>query len=157
MASKRKFPPSRHSIPSPSNRFLEFVVVTRPIPKARPRLSRHGAYTPQRTLDYESLIQLAAQAAMASSQLPLFDEPVRVVLTLTFAGRDGTMPTAPGDGDADNLAKSVLDAMNGTVFADDRLVVSLTVNKTCGTTDGVRVRVETFAANTDINELFDAA
>ncbi|MBB3175391.1 Holliday junction resolvase RusA-like endonuclease [Endobacter medicaginis] len=155
--AQRRYPPSRHPVPFPSNRVLEFAIATRPIPKARPRLGRGRTYTPQRTLDYESLIQLAAQAAMARSQLPLFDEPVRVVLSLQFAGRDGTLPTAPGDGDADNLAKSILDAMNSVVWTDDRLVVSLSVSKSCGDADQVRVRVETFAANADINELFDAA
>ena len=45
-------------------------------------------------------------------------------------------------GDIDNHAKAVLDAMNGVVFSDDKLVVSLNVRKEKNAREGVDISVE---------------
>ena len=139
------FPPSRHRIETVAdNRFLAFSVATRPIPKGRPRLSRFRVYTPQRTLDYESVISQAAADAMAEAGLDAFCGPVRLQLTFVFAGKSGTVPTAQRDGDVDNLSKSVLDAMNGVVFLDDRQVVAMRAEKRCSEADAVHVVVQPY-------------
>jgi Holliday junction resolvase RusA-like endonuclease len=47
-------------------------------------------------------------------------------------------------GDVDNLLKSVLDAMNGVVFVDDKQVVSATVTKRYGEDNCVICEVVSF-------------
>jgi Holliday junction resolvase RusA-like endonuclease len=94
------------------------------------RMSR--TYTPKNTADYESLVRAAAMVEMAKARLQLFECPVETDLHFVFKGDGETWPTALGDGDADNLEKAVLDALNGVVFKDDRLVVRSTRSKSCG-------------------------
>jgi Holliday junction resolvase RusA-like endonuclease len=43
--------------------------------------------------------------------------------------------------DADNIAKAVLDGLNGTVWVDDKQVVCLTVKKRYGTSDRTNVLI----------------
>lgn len=44
--------------------------------------------------------------------------------------------------DADNIAKAVLDGLNGVAFVDDSQVVALMVKKTYGLTPKVKVRIK---------------
>lgn len=60
--------------------------------------------------------------------------------------KDGTLrkgarvcPTGARDGDVDNLAKAVLDALHGIVYEDDAAVVKLTVSKVWNQDSGVYV------------------
>lgn len=96
-------------------------------------------YTPQGTADYEKLVAYAANAAMAG-KTP-FACAVETEIVLVLAGDEGVWPTSRLDGDADNLEKAVLDAMNGIVFIDDSLVVRSFREKICGPEPEVRVTV----------------
>lgn len=96
-------------------------------------------YTPKATADYEGLLSHAARAAMRGR--PPMECPVETDIFLQLAGDPSVWPTSRLDGDADNLEKAVLDAMNGIVFADDRLVVRSVREKACGPDALVRVRV----------------
>lgn len=98
-------------------------------------------YTPKNTADYEDLIKTYATVAMAEAKLKPFTCPVKTHVHVVFAGDPGTWPTSPGDGDADNLEKAVLDALNGIVYADDRLVVTSFRSKSCGPKPLLVVRV----------------
>lgn len=147
---------------------VEFVVALPhdPRPKARPRtvaseaglraafLASRGSvesfmrlaagrtsrtFTPKSTADYERLVADAARAAMGSRQ-PL-SCPVETDILLVLEGEEGVWPTSRLDGDADNLEKAVLDALNGVVFADDRLVVRSYREKRCGAAPQVVVKV----------------
>ena len=44
--------------------------------------------------------------------------------------------------DADNLAKAILDALNGVAYPDDAQIVTLTVRKRYGEADMVHVLIE---------------
>ena len=44
--------------------------------------------------------------------------------------------------DADNLAKAILDALNGVAYPDDAQIVKLTVRKRYGEADMVHVLIE---------------
>ena len=101
-------------------------------------------YTPKATADYEALVKASAAAAMAG-RAP-FSCAVETRVTLVLKGDPGTWPTSRLDGDADNLEKAVLDAMNGIVFADDRLVVRSWREKECGEEPSLRVEVRPAAA-----------
>ena len=103
--------------------------------KARPRVTRAGiTYTPKETVQYENLVKLCFREAAAS------DKPVRAQLEVyheipksTSKSRQGAMlldriyPTKKPD--ADNIAKIVLDSLNGIAYKDDSQVVELIVNK----------------------------
>ena len=96
-------------------------------------------YTPQSTLDYERLVADHAKIAMAGKAM--FYCPVETSLIFVLKGEDDIWPTSRLDGDADNLEKSVLDALNGIVFEDDKLVVKSIREKRCGAEPCVHIRI----------------
>ena len=109
--------------------------------KARPRVTRAGiTYTPKETAQYENLVKLCFREAAAAQEVELFEKPVRAQLEVyyeipmsTTKSRRGAMmmdrlyPTKKPD--ADNIAKIVLDSLNGIAYKDDSQVVELMVNK----------------------------
>lgn len=118
---------------------IHFEVEGQPVGKARPRITRQGrAYTPAKTLDAEEKIRDRARQMMGPWE-PITG-PVYAWLHFhmevpkswpkkkredALAGR--IWPA--GKPDADNLAKTVLDACNEVIFQDDGQVVELTVHK----------------------------
>lgn len=117
-----------------------------PIGKARPRVTRAGrTYTPARTAEHEDRIRKEAAAVasmrspdgspMAPMQGPLICNIVcQMPIPKSWpkarredAQRFGRWHT--GKPDADNLAKAVLDALNGILYEDDSQVVMLAVTK----------------------------
>lgn len=117
-----------------------FEVLGKPQGKGRPRFSTvngHAiAYTPAATKDYENAIRTVYQSQCGEK----FDGPVSVVITADFDIPKSTKasdkeamlkgwisPTKKPD--ADNIAKIVLDALNGIAYNDDAQVVELTVRK----------------------------
>lgn len=122
--------------------------------KGRPRAFRRGAhvgmYTDAKTASYENLVKLAASEVMDGSPLEC---AVNVSIWIkcqipqswskkkSAAALSGDlMPT--GKPDLDNVAKAILDAMNGIVFVDDKQVVHLTVSKSYGVEPCAIVKVE---------------
>lgn len=122
---------------------LLFRVNGIPQGKARPRFTKGGrAYTPAKTRRYEEAVREAALLAAQVQGFVKYDEgtPLEACITAWFpvpaswpkkkraAALSGALyPT--GKPDADNIAKAVLDAVNGIAFHDDRQIVSLTVRK----------------------------
>lgn len=100
---------------------VEFVVPGTPVSKARPRVvlrrGRVRTFTPATTRSYERTVALLAQAAGARPT----KSPVRVHLRIY-------LPNARRV-DIDNLAKAILDGLNGVAFADDSQVCDLRVEK----------------------------
>lgn len=128
---------------------ITFTIPGEPIAKGRPRLTTVNgfarAYTPKKTANYEVLVALAAQGA----NCPMFDGAVRVSIAAYWAcpksrERKNTPRqqewklTKP---DADNVAKSVTDGLNGIAWLDDSQVASLTVTKAIAA-QGQPARVE---------------
>jgi Holliday junction resolvase RusA-like endonuclease len=98
-------------------------------------------YTPKNTADYEDLILNHARVAMATAKMQPFECPVKTHVHLVFKGDPDEWPTSPSDGDADNLEKAVLDALNKIVYVDDRLVVRSIRTKSCGERPRLIVKV----------------
>lgn len=96
---------------------FSFTVPGEPMGKARPRVTKHGTYTPKATRQAEGRIQSAlltvypAQAALAN-----VDDVHAWRLHLVFSRYERTHR------DVDNLQKLVMDAMNGLAYADDSQV-----------------------------------
>ena len=112
--------------------------------KARPRFSNGRAYTPKGTKEAERQIESAYRRACrdafgalqtASGGVPVLIEiwTTRNVLS-GFRRRDGDSHDDLQKPDADNIAKLVLDALNGVAYEDDSQVIGLFVAK------GTRVR-----------------
>lgn len=133
---------------------LVFSVEGEPKGKGRPRFSKVGGfvktYTDQKTRDYESLISKAARTAMGETPpmegavsvslyfrlpMPRATPKKRMVSLLDGSVRPTKRP------DLDNLDKSVLDAMNGIVYADDSQVVTIHSKKVYSTNPGVDICV----------------
>lgn len=132
---------------------VQFSIDAAPVPKGRPRYSARAGfvrtYTPKKTSDYETIVRAAAQSAMTREPLETptavylyFRLPIpksyskkRVAACLTGLERPTKKP------DIDNLAKSVLDGLNGTVYKDDGQIVSLHVTKVYAAAPGVDVLV----------------
>lgn len=114
---------------------IEFVVPGCPVPKGRPRLGRGHTYTPKRTAEAENVVRSVAQLAEV---IPLVGS---IVMTLDFflpipkqwakaktqSAMLGTI--RPGRPDLDNLAKTVMDALNEIAFTDDSQIVELVCRK----------------------------
>lgn len=102
-------------------------------------MTRQGhAYTPERTVNYESRLALAAQQVMAGRAL--LDGPLRVDVVAyvpiaeskpkkwkadALAGR--VRPVKKPDGD--NILKGISDALNLIVWVDDSQIVDARVRK----------------------------
>lgn len=118
---------------------VNFAVPGAPVGKARPRVTRQGhAYTPQKTKDYENLVRQCYLSQIGEIKF-VGKKPLEVLIEAEFplpkstpkkkiGIMDETYHTRKPDGD--NLAKSILDALNGIAFEDDSAVSVLTVVKT---------------------------
>jgi len=108
-----------------------------PLPKGRPRVTRFGnGYTPARTRNYEQLIK---NLLFAQCRVPPLKDAVTIVIDFHLPKlkkkTKSTWPTPMGD--IDNYAKAVLDAANGVLFTDDRLIDNLTLRKSYADKPGI--------------------
>lgn len=133
---------------------IEFVIEGVAVGKGRPKFARRGnfvtAYTPQKTKDYEALVQAAARAAMGNRE-PIA-EPVGCCIRIFVAptaswSKKRIQAALSGEQspiskpDIDNVIKGIFDACNGIVWVDDSQVVSLTASKEYAPTGRVVVTV----------------
>ena len=132
---------------------IEFVVVGKIQPKQRPRFKRCGAfiqtYTPQPTLDYQKLV--------ADSYIEQYgDEKLTGALKMeinaffnvpkSYSKKKKAelwgKPNTQHNGDIDNVAKSVLDGLNGIAYDDDTIIYDLHISKYYTLNDSDPERVE---------------
>lgn len=93
---------------------LMFTVPGRPVSKARPRVGRHGTYTPEATKAY------AEQAGWLARSARPKDWPMDAQY-----GVDLMIYGAHAQADGDNIEKNILDGMNKVIYDDDRQVVEM--------------------------------
>jgi Holliday junction resolvase RusA-like endonuclease len=133
---------------------VSFTIPGQPVAKGRPKFARQGgyvrAYTPEKTVAYETLVKLAAGEAMAGEQ-PMHG-PLSVMLRryvqipMSTTKRDRAR-IAAGEfypvkkPDVDNVLKAVTDAMNGIVYDDDAQIVTVMVTKLYAETPRAEVGV----------------
>lgn len=118
---------------------IRIKIPIEPVPKGRPRVTMTNSgvrtYTPERTMIAEEEVR----AHLYKYRDKAFPEYVPVKLSLTFYRRkskwkpknktqyDKILPVRKPD--IDNLAKMVLDAMNGLLFVDDAQITTLILRK----------------------------
>lgn len=122
--------------------------------KGRPRFTRGGRpYTPKATRDYEAAIRDAFENATGRPPEP-FSGPIAVSI-MTYRQLPKSTPKSVSSEpdthkpDIDNVAKIVLDALNGVAWEDDAQVVSLTASKLNRTRSPERLSVSI----TELNRL----
>ncbi len=119
---------------------VQFEIPCDPIAKGRPRFGNGRTYTPPETAAYESRVALYGRQAMAAQALrpmggalfmqlemlmPIPRSFTKAQRLAVVAGQ--LLPT--GRPDADNLAKAVLDGLEGICYVNDAQVVNLNVKK----------------------------
>lgn len=118
---------------------ISFVIPGEPKAKARPRTTKKGhTYTPEQTVNYENWVKLCYQNS--ENKIMYENKPLIAEITAFFtianskskkdkkameAGR--IKPTKKPD--VDNIAKIILDSLNGLAYKDDSQVVNLSVVK----------------------------
>lgn len=121
---------------------IEFEILGKPLGKARPRVTRKGfTYTPQKTVNYESLIRYTFQSELPNHKpyegyveaeiKAIFDIPKSYSKKKKLELLDGNC-NYDHTPDVDNVAKIVLDSLNGIAYKDDSQVTILKVIKEYG-------------------------
>jgi len=125
---------------------MKFTIYTEPIPKARARtVVRNGrvmSFTPKATAEAEATIR----AQIADSKT-FYQKDTPLMLSVTFhVSRPPSVPkkrilpiTRP---DIDNYIKTVMDAINGYLMADDSQVCLLVAGKKYGAPPRIEFEIE---------------
>ena len=129
-----------------SREVVRLEVPGRPVPLARPRVTGRGTYLPARSREFRE----RCRVAWLEAGRPMFEGHVQLAAVFRYERprahyRGGRVrpdaPPFPGRADLDNLVKAVLDALQGCLFTDDALVVSLAAVKVWGDPPGTVVTV----------------
>jgi Holliday junction resolvase RusA-like endonuclease len=130
---------------------IEIILLGKPVAKGRPRFNRESgrAYTPAKTVKYETMLRYAAVEVMGAR--PPLEGPLRLEMHIVVpipaswpkkkqaAARAGELrPT--GKPDLDNFMK-VIDSCNLVVWIDDGQITDSTLRKTYGDKPRVEIRV----------------
>ena len=102
----------------------------RAVPKARPRSGKNRHYTPEKTKRWEEVVKWTS--LQACLRHPFWRKARREFMKVwitVFYKRGRSRCVHPRIADIDNVAKSILDGMNGIVYKDDYQVVELKVCK----------------------------
>lgn len=127
---------------------VKFTIPGKPFGKQRPRVSvkktANGqsfakAYTPKETVSYENLVKFSyANSCGVKLNGPIVAEITGVFPVLKSESKVRGKAMLSGEIhyvkkiDCDNMAKTVLDALNGIAYDDDSQVFRLLVNKMYG-------------------------
>jgi len=120
-----------------------------PVAKGRPRMSSFGgfarAYTPAKTRHAEEDLAFAVKGLWGKEPLSV---PLRVNIVFTFchpksASKKDRLDTRHiKRPDADNLAKTVLDSLNGVLWSDDSIIWQMSISKRYGASPSTSIAVE---------------
>lgn len=131
---------------------IRFEILGQPIAKQRPRVTRSGiAYTPSKTVNYEAVVKYTYQSKYPQQGLIL--GRIEASITAVFPvpksySKKKTAELLSGRNnydkkpDCDNLAKIILDSLNGLAYHDDSQVTVLHINKEYGTQPKVIVELK---------------
>lgn len=111
---------------------LVFTIPGDPVAKQRPRHTRAGrTYTPQKTVNFEALVAMCAQAEGARPLEGALAVDIHVARTYpqSWSKKRRLEHYDTRKPDADNVAKSITDALNGIAYRDDAQIARLTVTK----------------------------
>ena len=133
---------------------IQFTIKGEIKTKQRPRATIIGGharvYSSKDTILYENYVKSEFQRQCAYY---LGTEPLKATITAYFLpsnelakyGQDVKYVACMKNKDLDNIAKTILDALNGLAYEDDKQIVELHIEKyyTPGSTEYVEVKLET--------------
>lgn len=133
----------------------QFFVPGAPQGKGRAKVAARGkfahAYSPEKTVAYESLIKSQYAAAYPDAELFIgeidmsikawFEVPKSTSTKQKLRMLSGCINPAKKP-DADNIAKVICDALNGIAYRDDTQVINLHIRKRYAEKPGVDVWIE---------------
>ena len=123
---------------------MQIIIDGPAVPQGRPRAVRAGTgvrmYDPPKSKAYKQMVAAKVRSYMKINGIQTITGPLALHLTFYFKPpksyskkrieairkREELFTKKP---DLDNLAKSILDGMNGTVFVDDAQVVHMSLQK----------------------------
>lgn len=108
---------------------LNFTIPGKPVPLARHRYTRRGTYLPEPAATQKKRIGSIGLGAMRLGRLARLTGACELRLEFVFVGRGKQRGPHTSRPDVDNLAKLVLDGLNGIVFADDGQVARVRAAK----------------------------
>lgn len=132
---------------------MEIVIYGEPVPQGRPRFAKGHAYDPQRSQNYKQLVRFWVTQYLKGKPFKPYENALCVDLifymgvpiswskTKRIQAINGQIRPIVRNGDVDNLVKSVLDACNGLLWADDCIITDLTARKRY-TGDVARVEIK---------------
>ena len=151
----------------------EFTVDGLPVGKQRPRATIIGGhakiYTPKKTVSYEALVRSSFLSKYRKGLQQITNGYVKVEINVYYQlekphfikhgiNSEGhkklsgeILPTKKPD--VDNIAKTILDALNGVIYRDDAQVIELVVKKSyIENLTYVRVKIVTYDYNETENQ-----
>lgn len=126
-----------------------FFVSHTPRPKARPRVTAYGTYTPSKTVEFEQAIK---DEYLFNYYGKKTDEAIAIAMIFYRKPPDSWSKKKKQEaiersydtrrGDIDNFIKCVLDGLNGIAYNDDAQVTVLTAEKRFGYNEGVTINIK---------------
>ena len=128
---------------------MRLEIKGQPVGKGRPRLSRYGTYTPEKTKNYENYVKLCF-INKYKDYTPT-EKPLKTKITAFFE-----VPTSyskkkkkeligqphTSRPDIDNIVKIILDSLNKLAYKDDNQIAKLEVEKLYGEQAKVVLEIE---------------
>lgn len=135
---------------------FNFTIPGEPKGKGRPKFSTKGGYaraiTPEATANYENLVKVSFLRAHGKAEPYAKDVPLVAKISAFFsipqsASKKKQAAMEAGEisptkkPDTDNIAKIVLDALNGLAYYDDAQIVVLSLQKTYSRIPRVEIQI----------------
>ena len=135
---------------------IKFIVDGNPGVKKRPRFARMGkfvkTYSPEDNVSYENWVKLCYKNQIKEMAVPYY-EPIKVTIVAYFGipkswSKKKQKQALLGEilpnnnKDVDNIAKIILDALNGVAYADDHFITDLEVKKRYSDIPRVEIAME---------------
>ena len=125
----------------------ELFIKTVPIPKGRPRFYGGHAVTPEKTRKYEKLIRDSWEHGIVEGEYLTIAMVFTMPIPQSYSKKKRLMLLSSkfnytSKPDTDNIAKIVLDSLNGLAFKDDAQITRLEVIKSYGEQAKVIVELE---------------
>lgn len=116
---------------------FKLVIPSEPIAKGRPRVTKWGTHTPERTKNYETFV---SELWFATHGQTLLEEELEMELKLYFsipksiskkkkAEMESGILRPQKKPDLDNCLKSIADALNQIAYKDDKQITRVVVEK----------------------------
>lgn len=115
---------------------IQFEIPGKPMGKQRPRVTKWGTHTPEKTVNYETLVK----EIYVINKLPMLQGPITAEVVIKYdipkstskkqkelMLQDAIKPCKKPD--IDNILKIIFDSLNGIAYKDDNQIVQVSCRK----------------------------